>query len=231
MQVSVATTAIQDRFAAACRSGECLVVWGNRDHTYDDTSVVGRRVVGGAPIGSEFRVDSASSVYNDAPAVAANEDGFDVVWSASGIPWTVRARSYDAAGNAGPEIALSDSPANQFWPTAAAGSGGLVAAWGRNSDIPDGHGIFARRYAGTGDVDGNGVVDVRDVFWLINSLFWDGPGLVGSGDVNGDGSVDVVDVFTLIQQLFASPPRPVQGGGTPGEGPCQWLLAGQPRKP
>jgi hypothetical protein len=58
-------------------------------------------------------------------------------------------------------------------------------------------------------VDGNGVVDVADVFYMINTLFAGGPGAVGCDDVNGMGGLDLADVFYLINYLFAGGPPPV----------------------
>jgi hypothetical protein len=62
-----------------------------------------------------------------------------------------------------------------------------------------------------GDVDGNGVVDIGDVFYLINFLFANGPAPVcdGSGNVNGDANTDIADVFYLINYLFANGPAPI----------------------
>jgi len=59
-----------------------------------------------------------------------------------------------------------------------------------------------------GDANGDGELDVLDVFFLINSLFAGGPGPAGIGDVNGDGLVDVNDVFFLVNYLFAGGPAP-----------------------
>jgi hypothetical protein len=60
---------------------------------------------------------------------------------------------------------------------------------------------------GSGDANGDGHVNVSDVFYLINALFASGPSPVHLSDVNGDGKVDVADVLYLINFLFA--------GGTP----------------
>jgi hypothetical protein len=67
-------------------------------------------------------------------------------------------------------------------------------------------------YPDVGDANGDGVVDVADVFYVINTLFAGGPAPLGSGDVNGDGVVDVADVFYLVNALFAGGPQPVNGG-------------------
>jgi hypothetical protein len=56
-----------------------------------------------------------------------------------------------------------------------------------------------------GDADGDSVIDVLDVFYLINGLFAGGPQpTVCRGDANADGVVDVLDVFYLINYLFAA---------------------------
>jgi hypothetical protein len=62
-----------------------------------------------------------------------------------------------------------------------------------------------------GDCNGDGVVNVSDVVYLINYLFIDGPVPVPwkSGDCNGDGNVNVTDVVYLINYLFIDGPPPV----------------------
>jgi hypothetical protein len=64
------------------------------------------------------------------------------------------------------------------------------------------------RYA-SGDANGDGMLDVADVFYVINFLFAGGPSPVGEADANGDGTVDVADVFYIINNLFAGGPGPV----------------------
>jgi CSLREA domain-containing protein len=60
-----------------------------------------------------------------------------------------------------------------------------------------------------GDANGDGSVNVTDVFYLINRLFAQGPVPRGRANVNGDGATNVLDVFYLINFLFASGPAPV----------------------
>jgi len=74
-------------------------------------------------------------------------------------------------------------------------------------------GVLSFEHAGTGslangDVNGDGAVDVADVFYLINHLFAGGPLPIGPADVNASGTVDVSDVFHLINFLFAGGPPP-----------------------
>ncbi len=61
-----------------------------------------------------------------------------------------------------------------------------------------------------GDANGDGIVNVADVFYLINYLFAAGPVPLGRGNVNGgDGTITVADVFYLINYLFAGGTAPV----------------------
>jgi hypothetical protein len=60
-----------------------------------------------------------------------------------------------------------------------------------------------------GDVNGDGNVDVADVFYLINFLFASGPVPPGRANVNGSGGIDVSDAFFLINYLFAGGPPPM----------------------
>ncbi len=60
-----------------------------------------------------------------------------------------------------------------------------------------------------GDVNGDTLVDVRDLFYLINFLFAHGPSPLGPADLNNDGRVDVADVLYLVNSLFAGGPAPI----------------------
>jgi CSLREA domain-containing protein len=59
-----------------------------------------------------------------------------------------------------------------------------------------------------GDANGDGSVNLSDVFYLINYLFAGGPAPPGRANVNGDGAINVSDVFYLVNYLFASGPPP-----------------------
>jgi hypothetical protein len=61
-----------------------------------------------------------------------------------------------------------------------------------------------------GDANGDGTVDVSDIFYLVNFLFAGGPIPLGRANVNGgNGAIDVSDVFYLINYLFAGGQPPV----------------------
>ncbi len=61
-----------------------------------------------------------------------------------------------------------------------------------------------------GDANGDKVIDVGDVVYLINYLYRGGPAPnpLASGDTNSDGTVDVGDVVYLINYLFKGGPAP-----------------------
>ena len=61
-----------------------------------------------------------------------------------------------------------------------------------------------------GDANGDGIIDIGDVVYLINYLFKSGPAPSAStaGDVNCDSVVDVGDVVYLINYLFKGGPSP-----------------------
>jgi uncharacterized delta-60 repeat protein len=61
-----------------------------------------------------------------------------------------------------------------------------------------------------GDVNGDKVVDVGDVVYMVNYLFKGGaaPNPLKTGNVNSDGTVDVGDIVYLINYLFKNGPVP-----------------------
>jgi hypothetical protein len=105
---------------------------------------------------------------------------------------------YESQGYSPPWWEWSD-----FWAPPAPGCPILrVTGFTQHPDCP--------RYI-CGDCNGDGVVDISDVVYLINYLFIPGsppPVPLCIGDVNCDGVVDVSDVVYLINYLFiqGSPP-------------------------
>jgi autotransporter-associated beta strand protein len=75
-------------------------------------------------------------------------------------------------------------------------------AGGTGNDV-----VLTARYL-AGDVNGDGAVDVADVFALINYLFAGAATPGGDLDVNGDLTPNVTDVFYLINYLFAGGAAP-----------------------
>jgi len=65
-----------------------------------------------------------------------------------------------------------------------------------------------------GDADGDGVVNINDVVYLINYLYQGGPPPIGDADVDVCGSVNAADIMYLIAYIFFGGPPPCAGGGT-----------------
>lgn len=62
-----------------------------------------------------------------------------------------------------------------------------------------------------GNANGDNIVDIGDVVYLINYLFVGGPAPVPvtcGGDANSDGTVNISDVVYLINYLFIGGPEP-----------------------
>jgi hypothetical protein len=70
--------------------------------------------------------------------------------------------------------------------------------------------VVPKSYFVAGDANGDGVIDISDVVYLINYLFIHGPAPVPleAGDATCDGVVDVSDVVYLLNYLFARGPAP-----------------------
>jgi len=64
-----------------------------------------------------------------------------------------------------------------------------------------------------GDVNGDAVVEIGDVIFLINYLYRNGPppDFPEQGDVNGDCQIDLGDVVYLINYLYKGGPAPLIG--------------------
>ncbi|MGB2981138.1 MAG: dockerin type I repeat-containing protein, partial [Candidatus Zixiibacteriota bacterium] len=62
-----------------------------------------------------------------------------------------------------------------------------------------------------GDANGDGVINVADVVYLVNFLYRNGdpPDPIAAGDANCDGIVNVADVVFLVNYLY-------RGGDPPG---------------
>jgi dockerin type I repeat protein len=193
---------------AADSAGDFLVAWQSEGQYGVSNPIQARRFAGsGAPLGSEFRVDTTVGGLGQLrPKVASDEAGnFTVAWQLAG---TVLARRFLPTGAplAAPFTPPTSTVFSQGRPAVANAGTAFVVAWGILTSAD--RDIFAKRYPGQGDVNADGATDVLDVFYLINFLFAAGPDPIGFADTNGDGNVDVLDVFYLVNYLFAGGPLP-----------------------
>ncbi|HKC24315.1 MAG TPA: hypothetical protein VKF32_06215, partial [Thermoanaerobaculia bacterium] len=178
-RVNSTTTANQIHPAVAVApSGDFVVAWVGPSATGYDVFVQ-RFAANGNPLGGELVANAYPATGQLAPAIAATRDGgFVLVWlQQQSTTLDVIRRRLKPSGAMEPEFRVN-SLAPQFdSPLAAGGSARSAIVWTGSGD-GSGLAVFARRFAEgsvPGDVDGDGDVDVADVFYLINFLFAGGP--------------------------------------------------------
>jgi hypothetical protein len=213
------TTTGQQRFAKAASdaAGNFVVVWQTNYEDGSDFGIVARRyAASGAPLGGEIPINATTAFAQTHPAIASDPSGNLV------IAWETDVSSSEEVDyRAGPDAlrlgtalrANTYATGQQTSPAVAfTGSGKYVISWSTTSQFAFNSDVAARRFATcqSSDADGNGKLDVADVFYLINALFAGGPAPVCGGDASGDGKADVADIFYLINFLFAGGPPPVQ---------------------
>jgi hypothetical protein len=164
--VNAYTTQYQNRpDVARAANGSFVIVWQSNDQEADGSGygIFGQRYnAAGAPVGSEFRINSYTTDDQHWPSVAMDAAGnFVVVWQddasrpadETANTTSVRAQCYDANGVAvGGEFRVtSGTVGDQYQPSVAraADSGRFVVTWTQSpGGVSDGDGsrIEARRY-------------------------------------------------------------------------------------
>jgi CSLREA domain-containing protein len=212
----------------ASQSGHTLGVWSC---TFSDNHALNGNG-GGIYVGDSFTVQLHDSIlgfnWHGAELMQTNDcsgpvssDGYNIIYFKGNTCTVTGAYStadpllgplQDNGGRAPTFALLSGSPAidaGTLGPCPATSSTflatderGVDRVLGARCDL----GAYER--APCGDANGDGVVDVSDVFFVINSLFAGGAIPPGLANVNGDSSVTVSDVFYLINRLFAGGAAP-----------------------
>jgi hypothetical protein len=135
---------------ATFADGSAVIAWQSADQDGSGKGVFAqRRSSLGAPLGTEFQVNTYTTGNQSYPSVATQAGGgFVVVWM--GQNSNSFGRTYDSSGAPlGSEFQLNSNPSLAFLPVVAADdSGGFVAAW-RGFDSPS-EPIFARRFDSAG---------------------------------------------------------------------------------
>jgi hypothetical protein len=193
--------------------GNILVTWSS----LSQGGVHGQRyAASGAASGDEFLVNAQTASSQTPEGCAADANGsFVVVWqSADPAPqFDVETRTLRSGVPQGGDVIVNTFTTNrQIQPSIAAGPRGrFVVVWeSENQTSPtSSDDIYARVLRPSGDANGDGTVDIADVFYMINLLFASGPPALGPANPDGVGSTDIADVFYLINFLFASGPAPV----------------------
>ena len=143
---------------AVGNSGFEVVVWNSDGQDGDSGGVFGRRLSSGAAQGSEFLVNTVTTVgYQSYQQVASDGAGnFVVVWASPGTGPShinVFGRRYSANGAAaGAEFRVNTyTTGYQTRPSVAASSSGFVVAWqSRDLSANAPIGIFVQRYSSAG---------------------------------------------------------------------------------
>jgi hypothetical protein len=159
-RVNTYTTSIQHHPAVASdASGNFVIVWDSFQQDGSGYGVFAQRYgSSGAPLGSEFRVNTYTTSYQRFPSVAADSSGsFVVAWESifqGGFPGaSIFGQRYTSSGAPlGQEF-----PINSFTFTTAAYSvvasdaaGDFVVVWVSFGQDGSGQGIFGQRYASSG---------------------------------------------------------------------------------
>jgi hypothetical protein len=190
---------------AADASGNFLAAWESPQDGFGQDVFARRFAASGAPLVSEFRVNTLTNYAQVKPRAASESAGsFTVVWQsydAAGHGITTQRYASSGAPIGGEFVVNSYQTGFQYRPAIAAVGAGFVDAWDHQNGTP--FDVFGKKFPGPGDINGDGVVNVADVFYLINFLFAQGASPIGPADTNGNGTVDVADVFYLINYLFA----------------------------
>jgi hypothetical protein len=139
-------------------SGNFVVVWeaASQDGSY--TGVFGQRYASsGAPLGSEFRVNTYTTAAQRYPGVASDPSGrFVVVWQSNtqdGYGYGVFGQRYASTGApSGAEFRINivTSGLQTRAGVAADSAGNFVVVWYSDGQDGSGYSVFARRYAGSG---------------------------------------------------------------------------------
>ncbi len=158
-QVNSYTSTAQDYAAVASdAAGNFVVVWESYYQDGSGFGIFGQRFAsGGAPLNSEFQINSWFTGQQRYPAVAADADGgFVVVWTGydeDGNEGGIFGRRYDSSGlPATTEFQVNSyTPGRQNDPAiGAAADGAFVVVWVSYDLDSYSGGVFGQRFASTG---------------------------------------------------------------------------------
>jgi len=176
-------------------------------HVHDSLDVPFWRLNTGTPDYPHYTVMVEDAGYNPSQDAWSNPEGFVTDSAQWWYPYETR-----RAAPFSPDV-----PGQQtFGPTTYPNSNGYSRPTGivvTVDSIVDDR-LYAYVYIppefSLGDANGDGVIDLGDVVYIINYLYRDGPApspLV-AGDANCDGTVDLGDVVHLVNYLFRDGPSP-----------------------
>ena len=190
-QVNSYTTSFQTYpSVAADADGDFVVAWSSSGQDGSSFGIFARRFSSaGAPLATEFQVNSYTTSFQAFPSVAADADGdFVVAWRSSGQDGSfdgIFARRFSSAGAPlATEFQVhSYTTSFQAFPSVAADADGdFVVAWHSYTQDGSSNGVFAQRLPASAilDIDGNGATaPLTDGLLVLRYLFgFTGPTLV-----------------------------------------------------
>jgi hypothetical protein len=156
-------------------NGEFVVVWTSTEGDGSYSAILGRRFsAAGTPLATEFVVNTYTTDDQFAPSLSMNQDGsFVVAWldyQYYSYSYNVRARRFDASGNAVGSDFLVNNAATVLFPfpqVRPAAAGEFVVVWVGSTDGIS-YSVLGRRFsAGGSPLSGE---------FVINTVALDSPG-------------------------------------------------------
>jgi hypothetical protein len=155
-RVNTHTTATQRYSTVAMdAAGDFVVTWSSYSQDGSDYGIYAQRYnAAGMAQGSEFRVNTYTTSFQQYSMVAMDADGdFVVTWSSAnqdGSIYGIYAQRYDAAGEAqGSEFRVNTYTTSfqQYSSVAMDADGDFVVTWSSYTQDGSGYGVYAQRYA------------------------------------------------------------------------------------
>ncbi|UCD95102.1 MAG: hypothetical protein JSU69_03360 [Candidatus Zixiibacteriota bacterium] len=171
----------------------------------------------------QVRVDMADNARPNAPGQPAGETegGKDVVYNFTSsctdpdgdqVFYRFDWGDGEVSSWTGPYNSGDPGPGSHTWTTSGVYDIKVQSRdeWGFESSWSDPHQITIHEYV-AGDADGNGVVNILDVTFIINYLYKNGPppNPFEAADADGSGSRNILDVTYIINYLYKEGPPPI----------------------
>ena len=143
---------------AADPAGNFVVVWNSNGPDGEDYGVFGQRYASsGAPLGTEFRVNTYTTGYQASPSVASDSSGnFVVVWQSNGQDGASTGifgqRFANSGSPVGPEFRVNTYTTDHQGEVdiASDSSGNFVVVWASYGQDGADRGVFGQRFASSG---------------------------------------------------------------------------------
>jgi hypothetical protein len=148
---------------AALSGGGFVVVWVSEQQRFENSvDVYARRYdAGGAPLGSEFQVNTGTSVCANPAVAAAADGGFMVAWGEKDVVvrtngWNVFARPFSSVGLGGTVRRVNtELYGDQFAPKISAAGTDYLVVWTSLGQDGSQEGVFGQFLESDGGLSGN----------------------------------------------------------------------------